>query len=261
MYIRHTLWLRSTIAAPFLALALAGGARAQDDDSDEGDPSGAVVQSDDATRAQLVKAAAARKAVEEGLEANREQQRLNNKAQELKANLLEPNGLCQTMDTQDGMVTGKALAQGNIWKGQRATLKTLSSNTSTGALLDSSFAWSNAHFCSVDEIASNICAAPTDTAYTNLAGADQDAMFLFQAKDGEGTYEGTRDGAQVEAVNGYIARVVVGVPPEQLRAGTVKYGNSPQARAYYESLRRYQAFLSMSTYSLNQIKESRNPLK
>lgn len=198
----------------------------------------------------------------EGLEANRQQQALQLRAVELQDSLRQPNGLCQTMETQTTMVSGRQSGQANIVRGQRKVLQSLAVNVNTAQTMDASNAVSNSKFCSVEEIDLGVCKPPVDSKYANLAGADQNAMFLFQSRDGTNTYEGARDGAQVDAVDSYIARVVIGVPPEQLRqSGKASYAASTEARVYTELLRRYNAFLSMSAYSLNQIKESRNPLK
>ena len=239
---------------------MAGPAIAGDDE--EGDPSEAISQSDAATRAEILKASAAKKASMEGLEAFRQAHALQLRAVELQENLRQPNGLCQTMETQNALVAGRQSGQSNILRGQRKVLQSLSQNVSTAQAMETASALSNAKFCSPEEVDLGICKAPTDSKYTNLAGADQNAMFLFQSRDGTNTYEGARDGAQVDAVDSYIARVVIGVPPEQLHTrGKATFAANPEARVYTEMLRRYNAFLSMSAYSLNQIKESRNPLK
>ena len=63
-----------------------------------------------------------------------------------------------------------------------------------------------------------MCRATSNAQFAGLAGADQNAMFLFQARDGSASYEGPRDGPQAQAADGYIARVIAGgAPPEQLR--------------------------------------------
>jgi hypothetical protein len=247
------------LAALWLGLLLVGPALADDD---EGDPSEAISEAVAATRAEILKAATAKKAYLEGLEAYRQQQTLQLKAEELKDTLRQPGGICQTMETQTGVVAGQRAAQSKIYGGQKLVMQSLANNTNTMQTLDAANAVSGAKFCSPEEIDRGVCRAPVDPKYAELAGADQNAMYLFQSREGVNTYAGARDGAQVEAVNGYIARVVVGVPPEQLRTkGAAAYRQSPEARVYTEMLRRYNAFLSMSAYSLNQIKESRNPLK
>jgi hypothetical protein len=65
----------------------------------------------------------------------------------------------------------------------------------------------------------------------------------------------------VEATNGYIARVVHGpsIPTPLQGLGASGYANTPQARAYVETQRRYDAYLSMARYSLTRIQESRMP--
>ena len=242
------------------SVLVAGTSRA--DENNEGDPSDAISQADSATRAEILKASAAKKTYMEGLEAHRQEQALQLRAVELQENLRQPNGLCQTMETQNAVVAGRQSGQSNIARGQRKALQSLAVNVNTAQTVDAANALSSAKFCSPEEVDLGICKAPVDSKYASLAGADQNAMFLFQSRDGTNTYEGARDGAQVDAVDSYIARVVIGVPPEQLRVrGKSNYAANTEARVYTEMLRRYNAFLSMSAYSLNQIKESRNPLK
>ena len=248
------------LSALCFAMALTGVARADDDK--DGDPSAAIAQADAAIRAEILKSVAAHKAYMEGLEANRQQQALALRAVNMQADLVQPNGLCQTMETQNALVAGRQAGQSSILRSQRKVLQSVSGNVSTAQTLDAANALSSANFCSKEEVTQGVCKEAADKKYVNLAGADQNAMFLFQARDGTNTYEGVRDDVQVDAVNSYIARVVVGVPPEQLRQrGKATYASNQAARAYTELLRRYNAFLSMSAYSLNQIKESRNPLK
>lgn len=254
--------IRSLVVRPLSVIALGALALAAPAYADsDGDPSEAIIQSEAAIRAELLKAAGASKTVKEGLEAYRQQQRLQARAVELRETLRQSDLMCQTMATQDTASAGQRQAHGKIYSGQRKALQAVASNTGTVAALDSAHKVSNERYCTPQEAALGVCQATTDARYTNLAGADQNAMFLFQSREGGSSYDGGRDGAQVDAVDGYIRRVVAGVPPEQLRAQAATYRNSPQARAYIELQRRYQAFLSMAAYSLNQIKESRNPLK
>jgi len=228
----------------------------------DADPSEAISEADMAVRAEIVKAAIAHKAYAEGLEGYRQEQRLNLKAKELEITLKQPSTMCQAVETQDSLLSGYQKSQSKMIDGQRSVLKNLGSNVNTGQTVANLHAATNDRFCSDDEVNLSICKPTTESKYENLAGADQNAMYLFQSNDGTQTYEGERDGAQVDAVNSYISRVVVGVPPEQLKNdGHARYLRSPESRAYAELLRRYKAFLSMSSYSLNQIKESRNPLK
>lgn len=223
----------------------------------------AIRQAGAAVQAEMLKAASARKAVNEGLEGYRQQQQINDKAVDLQQTMKQPQHLCEDMGSQDALTKGGQGARGKVAAGQRKAMARVTRNTNTVATMESSYGATNQKFCSESEITQGLCRAPADAKYANLAGADQDAMFLFQSRGGNATYEGERDGAQVDAVDAYIARVVAGgTPPEQLRSqGVSAYGTNAQARLHVEMQRRYNAFLSMATYSLNRIKESRNPLK
>lgn len=250
--------VRATLIACVIGVLFSCSAFADDD----GDASQAISEAEAATRAEILKASLAKKTYMEGLESFRQRQILQLKALELQDKLAQPSGICQTMNTQSSLTYGQQLAQAKVSAGQKTVLASLGNNTNTSQVIDSEYQASSSRFCTEVEVARGVCKPTTDPKFSNLAGADQDAMFLFQSKSGASTYDGARDGAQVDAVNGYIKRVVVGVPPEQLhQQGNSFYKKSPQARAYIELLRRYNAFLSMSAYSLNQIKESRNPLK
>lgn len=242
-----------------LALCLAAGfANAQGGS----DPAEAVIQAGAAIRAELLKAAIASKTVKEGLESFRREQDLKNKALELKATLKQADLLCQTTDTQDTLAKAGGVASSKAHSAQQRTLHKESNNFNTAKLLDSRHQNSNSKFCTEQEQALGICKLSTDAKYSNLAGADQDALFLFQTRDGGDTYASGRDGPQTQAAESYISRVVAGFPAEQLRAsGPSAYSTNPQARAYVELQRRYQALLSMSSYSLNRIKEFHNPIK
>lgn len=219
----------------------------------------AIVESGAAVRAEILKAATAKNAYVSGKEAYVQEQILNKEAADIKEKLRQPTTNEQTTNTQQALYSGKADANSKVFQAQKLILQPLENNSNTTAAMDSAHQVTNLRFCSDDEVTRRVCVPTTDPKYTNFAGADQDAMFLFQTSDGHSTYEGDRDGAQVEAANSYIKRVVVGTPPEQLRKAV--YAKTPQGRAYVESLRRYRSFLSMSAFSLNNIKENRNPLK
>lgn len=258
---RHHCRLAVQLRALPLALALSCGlvavAGAQDISAAQ-----AISEAQGAIRAEVLKAATARKAYSEGLEAFRTEQRMRMKAAELADALRQPDGLCQTMDTQDAMATGGRRAQQQVVANQRKAMSALTGSKTSAQAVEAAHRATNERFCSAEEAERGVCRLAADGRYANLAGADQNAMFLFQSREGGNSYEGGRDGAQADAADAYIRRVVGGVPPEQLRAkGGAAYAQSPQARAYAELQRRYAAYLSMSAYSLNQIKESRNPLK
>lgn len=217
---------------------------------------GAVIQVGAATRAEVLKSAMANKAVEEGLEAYRQQEDLRNKALDLQASMEQPASTCQAMATSTSLSTAAQNAQARVFSTQAKAMRSIATNTSTVQALDTAHQASNTNFCSPEEAASGVCTVNRSARYANLAGADHDAMFLFQAKDGSSSYEGVDNGAQAEAADAYIARVMAGIPPEQLRdRGEDYYRRNPQARAYAELQRRYNAMLSMGVYSLSQIKE------
>jgi hypothetical protein len=242
------------------AMALSSGTAMAQLSAVTGDPTDAIVQAEAAIRAELLKATTTRKTVKEGLASYQAQQRLQDRANDIKERLRQPDLMCQTMSTQDNMSAAERKAGAAIYAGQRKVTRALGSNSNTFATLETSAKATNDRFCSEAEIARGVCKAPTDSKYANLAGADTDAMYLFQSRDGSNSYAGGRDGPQVEAVDAYIQRVVAGLPPEALRGESrTEFQRNPQARAYIELQRRYSAVLSMAAYSLNKIKESRNP--
>jgi hypothetical protein len=219
-----------------------------------------ISESGAAVRAEILKSATASKAVEEGLEAYRQQQDLQETALTLQDTMKQPPTTCQSLATSTGISTATQNAQARAFSGQAKTLSRLASNTNTVQVLEVAHQESNASFCTPEEAARGVCSVNTAPKYVNLAGADQEASFLFQAKDGSASYEGadtvTSNSAQSAAVDGYINRIIGGMAPEQLRGkGVDYYSASPQARAYVELNRRYNSFMSMGSYSLQQIKE------
>lgn len=215
---------------------------------------GAVAQSGAATQGEIAKGAMVNKNVLEGLEAYRTEQDLRIKAAKTAEDLRQPATTCSTMAAQGGIGNARSVSQGRVNRDQTQVLARIRGNTNTVAALETSYAQSSANYCSEAEAAQNICVRPANAA---LAGADQNAAMLFQGSDASPTYTGGPDGAQSRAVEGYIGRVVAGLPPEQLRG--VNYRSNPQGRAYVELMRRYSAVSSMSAYSLNQIKSGRVP--
>lgn len=246
------------VQALAIAVSLATGA-AWAEDGDDQSLRDAIGDSAKATKGEILKAASARKAFMEGLATYRAQQKLQNKAAQLRIDMSQPEQICQQIDSQSMLSNGAQQQRARVAAAQRKSVAGVTRNTNSIGTLDANFDSSNTRFCSETEQKAGVCKATTDTRYTNLAGADQNAMYLFQSRSGGETYEGTKDSGQVDAVNAYISRVVAGgVSPEQLRmTGTAAYEKNPQARAYMELQRRYTAFLSMAAYSLNQIKESR----
>lgn len=217
----------------------------------------AVVQSGAAVRGELLKATMANKSVAEGIEAYEQQEALRNRAQDLSEAMRQPATTCQSMATANSLSAADQSAQIGTLQSQRKLLSKVSvaGNTNTLSVVDSSYKASNANFCSNEDQALGLCTVKTGGQYANLAGADRDAMTLFQSKDGSSSFEGN-GAAQGEAADSYIARVVGGLPPQALQQqGEDYYKKNQQARAYVELSRRYNAMLSMGAYSLNQIKE------
>lgn len=259
--VRLSRHLRIAIAAIALIAPLQFAVAGQE--GDEESLKQAIAESDAAIQAEITKSAVVSKSVAEGLESYRQQVKLQNAAVDLQEALAQPNTMCQVMGSQDALGSGQRNARTGVMYGQKLVRATSAQNTNTLAVLNAAHQSSNTKFCTDEEITRGICLATVVPGYSNLSGADQNALFLFQSRSGYDTYEGSRDGAQFDAVNKYITRVVYGVaPPEQLKAvSKASYQKNPQARAYVELQRRYDAFLSMAAYSLNSIKESRNAAK
>lgn len=218
----------------------------------------AVSQSGAATQGEILKKAMVDKTVAEGLEAYRQQEQLRQRAQDLSESLRQPANTCQAMALQGGLGNAAQSSKAKVSVVQGQVMKKVRGNTNTVDALETAHKTTNDNLCTAEEAARGVCRANASGKYANLAGADQNALFLFQAKDGSSTYEGERDGPQAKAAEGYIARIVAGAaPPENLRSQD--YTRNPQARAYVELMRRYSGVLSMASYSLNQIKEARNP--
>ena len=216
---------------------------------------GAVEQSGAATQAEILKSVSAQKAVQEGLEAYRQQESLRVSAQETLESLQQPATTCQTMATQGSLGNVTQTARASLATSQARVLKQLSGNTNTLAALDANNKFTNETMCTAEEAARGICRL--NPANKDLAGADQNVAFLFQGKDGSPTFDGAPDGPQAKAADSYITRVIAALPPEQLKRA--EYSKSPASRAYVELMRRYSAVLSMSAYSLNQIKAAHTP--
>lgn len=216
----------------------------------------AVIQSGAATRAEVLKSAAANKAVEEGLESYRQQEELRNDAEDLRDKLKAPATTCQTIAASTALSAGAKNAQARAFSSQARSLAAATTNPSTVQAIDTAHQATNRNFCTAEEAARGVCTV-NGGRYANLAGADSDAMFLFQARDGSASYEGVDNGPQAEATDAYIKRVLAGIPPEDLsNKGETYYQRNPQARAYVELQRRYNAMLSASAYSLTQIQEA-----
>lgn len=216
---------------------------------------GAVAQSGAATQAEILKSTSAQKAVMEGLETYRQQESLRVSAQETLESLQQPASTCQTMATQGSLGNVTQSTRASLVKSQARVLKQVNGNTNTLAAVDAAHRATNETMCTAEEAARGICRV--NPAYKDLAGADQNAAFLFQGKDGSPTFDGGPEGPHSKAVDSYIARMVAALPPEQLKKA--EYNKSPASRAYVELMRRYASVLSMSSYSMNLIKASHTP--
>lgn len=207
---------------------------------------------------EINKAAVANKVVLEGLEAYRQQEELRKESIELAAKYELPANTCADMAAQDGIGKAGQANQAAIARSQEAVAKAIKGNTNTLRTIDALHEKSNERYCSREDGQRGLC---TFNDQNELAGADQDAMFLFQARSGSRTFSASRGNgpSQYDAAGDYIQRVVAGIPPEQLR--TKDLDKTPQGRAYIELVRRYNSMLSMSSYSLNQIREAGNPIK
>lgn len=216
---------------------------------------GAVAQSGAATQAEIMKSVSAQKTVLEGLEAYRQQESLRVKAQETLESLQQPATTCQTMATQGSLGNVTQTARASLATSQARVLKQVNGNTNTLAAVDATHKVTNETMCTAEEAARGICRM--NPAHKDLAGADQNVAYLFQGKDGSATFDGAPDGPHAKAADSYITRIVAALPPEQLKKA--EYSKSPASRAYVELMRRYAAVLSMSAYSLNQIKAAHTP--
>lgn len=245
----------------FVAVALFVASAAGAEEGDSLSMRNAVGQANQAIQAEVLKASVAKKAILEGLATYRAQSRLLDQATTAQQNMQQSDQVCQTMAAQDALATGASRARARVIRDQRQAAPPVSRSTTAIAAVESMHRASNESFCAEHEVARGVCRATASAKYSNLAGADQNAMFLFQTRNGGDTYEGTAESGQVEAANAYIARVVGGgIPTESVRLqGSKAYASNPQARAYIELARRYEAFLSMASYSLSSIKGTRIP--
>lgn len=217
---------------------------------------GAVTQSGAAVQGEVLKSAATQKSVAEGLEAYRQQQKVQRDAQTTMESLQQPATTCQTMAAQGSLGNVTQSARASVATSQTRVLKKVGGTTNTMQAVEQSYQATNSTLCTREEAARGICKVNPQS--QDLAGADQNAAFLFQGKDGSTTYAGGPNGPQTTAADGYIARVVAATPAAQLR--NVDYSKSPASRAYIELQRRYTAVLSMAAYSLNQVKAAHTPV-
>ena len=214
-----------------------------------------VIQSGAALRGEILKSVTAHKAVAEGLEAYAQQQEMKQRTADLVDAMVQPETTCKAMATASNLTAATVGGQRTVVQSQVARMQRLSvsSNQNPAAAVDSTFRASGQKFCTAEEARQGICSmASTDPKF---AGADRDAAYLFQAPDGSASFDGN-GAVQSEATDGYINRVVGGIAPAALpNHGADMYRKNPQARAYVELSRRYNAMQSMSTYALEQIRE------
>jgi hypothetical protein len=226
------------------------------------DYSVAVIQSDAAVRAEILKSTTAQAINQSGLEEYRQDLLTRLGVFTLQTALAQPSTMCQMSETQNAVFTGAYTSRIKAGRANAKMLGTSAINSNSARATTAAHDNTNNKFCSETDSEQGICKLSTNPKFANFSGADVDALFLFQSKEGPSTYDGDKDGAQVDAANSYIQRVVFGVPPENVANGSTHlYRSSQAARAHAELARRYQAILSMSAYSLNRIKESRNPQK
>ena len=223
-----------------------------------------IEESGAAVRAEVLKSATTSKAVDEGLEAYRQQHDFQLAAVDLQETMRQSPTTCQSLATSGNLSSATQNAQAKVFSNQAKIMSSISSSPSTLAKLETAHAVSNKNYCTAEEQAQGICMVNATPAFNKLAGADRDASFLFQSESGSASYDGMDSlgstSPQSAAVDAYIGRVMAGLPPEQLRAqGSQFYQANPQSRAYVELSRRYEAMLSMGAYSLAQIKEAHNP--
>ena len=215
-----------------------------------------VIQSGGALRGEILKSATAGKAVAEGLESYAQQQELKQRAADLSDAMEQPQTTCKAMATASNLTAATVGGQRSVVQSQGSRMQRLSisSNVNPAATTDATYRASGQKFCTPEEARQGICTrASTDP---KCAGADRDAAYLFQAPDGSASYDGN-GAVQSDATDAYINRVVGGISPAALpNQGADLYRKNPQARAYVEMARRYNAMQSMATYALEQIRET-----
>lgn len=233
---------------PFLS-QLTGDTGAQEEE--------AIKQSGAAVRADVAKAGMATNATEEGLATYRLEQELRERTAKTAAALQQAPLTCQSLAVSDAVGGATRTKDALAFKSQGGALSRLRSNGNTVAAIDQSFEDGN-RFCSAEDQALGICKSPASSTHAKFEGADRDAAFLFQGVDGSATHDG--GSVQDEATQAYVNRIIGTAPPEQLRSkGDKLYKGSPQARAYVELLRRYNAMMSMGAYSLKQTAAMHTP--
>lgn len=252
-----------------LALTLASAA-ATAEDSVSLSFSQQVAESAAALRGEIIKSTLVKKGVSEALFSQVLQNQLQRKAAEASETARPTNLVCGEMASQRAIARNASTASAEVMAASRADTTrfpgmnaqpTAKGQTpSARASMEAAYHRTNQYFCSAAEAARGICKPSAEPAYQRLAGADQDAMYLFQTVDGGQTYEGRRGGAQSQAVEALINRIAYGPAPlEPLPAGSPVRATAA-GRVLSEMERRYNGFLSMVVYSLRQAKASKQPV-
>lgn len=211
----------------------------------------AVIEAGAATRGEILKGTMADKAVLEGLESYRQQEDLRQRSVDLSESLKQPATTCQAMATSSSLGVAQRNAQTQAFRSQADLMSRIGPNGNAVASMESSYRKSGDSYCTPEEAAQGVCRARAN----GLAGADQDAMYLFQDAEGSSSFAGNGT-AQAAAADSYIERIVNGTPLQGLpQQGVDFYRKNAQARAFVELARRYNAMQSMGAYSLKQIKE------
>lgn len=215
-----------------------------------------VAQAGAATAGEVTKATLSEITAARALEGARQESQVQQDAVELREKLEQPAGTCSAMATSGSISTATLAVQRDAMQSNKRLVLSRSpaANAGTQQMLDESHQLTNKKFCTPAEKALKICEVNETGPYRNLAGADQDAAFMFQGPDGARSYEG--DGtAQAEAVDSFIKRIAGGVPMDALPGKTsAYYANNPAARAYVELARRYNSMTSVAEFSMAQIR-------
>lgn len=202
----------------------------------------------------IEKNAQSTKSVIEGVSAWEAQNQLKRDISEMNARLEQPKDTCADMAARTAIGNADGRARSSVAPAQAKVMKSINTSTSPQVNMEIQQRETNAKFCSPEDKSRGLCSGAAPAGYEKLAGADQDAMYLFQGTDGSDSYDGD---AQTDAVDSYIRRVVAQMPPELL--ADKNWDNTKKGRAYIEMVRRYRSFISMPLYSLNMIRAARSP--
>lgn len=205
---------------------------------------------------EITKSTMANKAVLEGLEAYRQENELRKEVARIQEEAQLPETTCADMAAQDGINKAAQNALASTFSSQSRVRARLAGNVNTSSVVSNMHDQTNQRFCSAEDAARGICNLARGGPYQALAAADHDAAFMFQGAGNQSSLTHSSP-EQTQAVEAYIERVVAGIPPEQLNSRELD--RTEAGKAYIELQRRYRAMLSMSSYSLNYIKESHRP--